>query len=195
MILVGVGVTMLLAVAAGAVVTDSDDSAAAGALLPGTTIAPDTTQATQRASSTTEAQPTTTTSQATSASTTEPPPSTTTTIAPEETIAAFIAEFSAAIAAGNVDWLYDNLHPAMSLGYGEDVCRNFIVNDILALTEYMLTGMIDGPLSKTLSTGVADVTVSNIYTAETSFVFQGTQFDAKADFVLEDSVTWLAICR
>jgi len=83
----------------------------------------------------------------------------------------------------------------MILGYGEDVCRNFINVEILELTQYTLTGSVVGPVSKTLTTGIGDVTVSGIYSAETSFVFQGSQFDAKADFVLGDPITWLAICR
>lgn len=83
----------------------------------------------------------------------------------------------------------------MILGYGEDLCRTFINNDILALTQYTLIGSVVGPVAKTLNTAVGTVTVEGIYEAETSFVFQGTQFDAQADFVLGDQITWIATCR
>jgi len=195
-ILVGIGSMLLISAGTGSLVTGSDepvDTVSAAGTVTTTSLASATTQAPATTVSTTEP-PTTTTTTAPTTTTTEPP-TTTTAIAPVDAIEAFITEFATAIAARDVDWLYEHLHPAMSLGYGEDVCRDFINEDILALTEYTLIGSIDGPVSKTLSTGVADVTISGIYSAETSFIFQGTRFDAKADFVLDNSATWLAVCR
>ena len=200
MILVGIGSALIVSGAAFSLAggsADPSDRIASGAAA--TTAAPSTTSP---AASATTAPPTTTTTpttapttSTTSPTTTLPPAATTTTIPPVDAVAAFIAEFGTAITYEDVDWLYSHLHPAMSLEYGEETCRGFITGDILALTQYTLTGSVAGPDTKTFSTGVGDLTISNIYTAETSFVFQGQAFDAKADFVYEDTVTWLAICR
>lgn len=197
MILVGLGTAVLVSAAVGALIPGTGgQSATASPSASGasTTLQPDSTTATTEPTSTTSAQ---TTSTVATTTTTKAPPATTTstTLAPDAAIAAFIGEFAAAIAAEDTEWLLDHLHPAMILGYGEDLCRSFINSEILELTQYMLTGSVVGPVDRTLSTGVGEVTVSGIYTAETSFVFRGSQFDTKADFVLGDPITWLAICR
>lgn len=158
--------------------------------LDGTTLATSTVPPTDAVETTTTASVTTITPTTTSAATTP-----TTAVAPETAIAAFIEEFGSAIAAEDVGWLFDHLHTAMILGYGEDVCRSFITNEILLLGQYTLTGAITGPASKTLVTNVGEVIVEAIFEAEISFVFQGRTIDATAEFVLEDEVTWLAICR
>jgi len=200
MILVGLGTALLVSAGVGSVISDTDEQtvSAGAAASDVTTTLPSDTTSTQAEPTTTEPTETTTTVATTTSqptTTTTIPPTTTTTLAPDAAIAAFVGEFAAAIAAEDTDWLLDHLHSAMILGYGEDVCRNFINVEILELTQYTLTGSVVGPVSKTLATGVGDVTVSGIYSAETSFVFQGSQFDAKADFVLGDPITWLAICR
>ncbi len=199
MILVGLGTALLVSAGIGAVIpgTGGESVSARPAASVSTTLPPGTATTQIESTSTTSAQATTTeattTSQQTTTTTTTA--ATTTTLAPDAAITAFIGEFSAAIAAKDTDWLLDHLHPAMILGYGEDVCRNFIVTEILELTQYALTGSVVGPVSKTLATGVGEVTVSGIYTGETSFVFKGSQFDSRADFALGDPITWLAICR
>jgi len=198
MILVGLGTALLVSAGVGSAISDTDGqtvSAGPAASDVTTTLPSETTTTEPTSTGSTETTTTvaTTTSQPTTTTTT--PPTTTTTLAPDAAIAAFVGEFAAAIAAEDTDWLLDHLHSAMILGYGEDVCRNFINVEILELTQYTLTGSVVGPVSKTLTTGIGDVTVSGIYSAETSFVFQGSQFDAKADFVLGDPITWLAICR
>ncbi|RLE15974.1 MAG: hypothetical protein DRJ28_02675 [Actinobacteria bacterium] len=200
MILVGLGTALLVSAGVGSVISDTDEQtvSAGAAASDVTTTLPSDTTSTQAEPTTTEPTETTTTVATTTSqptTTTTIPPTTTTTLAPDAAIAAFVGEFAAAIAAEDTDWLLDHLHSAMILGYGEDVCRNFINVEILELTQYTLTGSVVGPVSKTLTTGIGDVTVSGIYSAETSFVFQGSQFDAKADFVLGDPITWLAICR
>lgn len=198
MILVGLGTVLLVSAGVGAVIpgTGGESVSARPAASVSTTLPSGTTTAPVEPTSTKPPQTTTTvTTTSRQTTTTTEPPATTTTLAPDAAITAFIGEFSAAIASEDTDWLLDHLHPAMILGYGEDVCRNFISTEILELTQYTLTGSVVGPVSKTLATGVGEVTVAGIYTAETSFVFQGSQFDARADFVLGDPITWLAICR
>ncbi len=173
----------------------SDEATTTGS----TTVAPSTTQA-----STTSAAPTTTSATTTTTtaapSTTQSPTTTTaapttTTLAHEVAISNFVEEFAAAIEANDVEWLLERLNGSMILGYGEAVCRAFIEDEILLLRQYQLTGPVVGPVTKSLSTGVGEVSVENIYTVDTSFVFQGSPFDSRADFVMGDPITWLAICR
>lgn len=154
-----------------------------------------TTTATTLPPPTTTLSPPPPTSQATTSTTRSSTTTTTTTLAPGQVIADFITAFGAAIAAEDVDWLFARLHPAMILGYGEDVCRGFIEDEILQLKEYTLRGAVTGPVAKTLETNVGSVTVEGIYEAEITFVFQGQSFDADADFVLNGETTWLATCR
>jgi hypothetical protein len=200
MIFVGLGTALLVSAGVGALIPGSGgESVSASPPTSGVaTSLPSATSTTATESTSNTAPPATapsTTATVATATTTTAPPATTTTLAPDAAITAFVGEFAAAIAVGDTDWLLDRLHSAMILGYGEDVCRGFIDAEILELKQYMLTGPVVGPVSKTLTTGIGDVTVSGIYTAETSFVFKGSQFDAKADFVLGDPITWLAICR
>lgn len=201
-ILVGIGSALIISGAAFSLTggsTDSGDRIASAAKV--TTTVPSTTAPAESATTAPATGPPATTTAPTAAppiittfpATTVPPVATT--IPPADAVAAFISEFGTAIANEDIDWLFSHLHPSMSLEYGEDVCRGFIAQDILALTQYALTGSVTGPDTKTFSTGVADLTISNIYTAETRFVFQGQEFDARADFVYEDTVTWLAVCR
>ncbi len=194
-ILVGIGTTLVVVAGVGAFVPGGDDPGAAASpatSVPTTTLPPQTTVTT--ASSTTT-EPTTTTTAAETTTTTAAATTTTTTLAPEAVIATFIGEFSSAITTEDTDWLLDNLHPSIILGYTEELCRSFIDREILELKEYTLIGDITGPVTKTLETGVGDVTVEGIYEAETSFVFNGKAYEAKADFVFDDQVSWLTKCR
>lgn len=172
----------------------SDEATTTGS----TTVAPSTTQAstTSAAPTTTSATTTTTTAApSTTTTTTTTAAPTTTTLAHEVAISNFVEEFAAAIEANDVEWLLERLNGSMILGYGEAVCRAFIEDEILLLRQYQLTGPVVGPVTKSLSTGVGEVSVENIYTVDTSFVFQGSPFDSRADFVMGDPITWLAICR
>lgn len=197
-ILVGIGTTLLVVAGVGTFVPGGDDPGAAASpatSVPTTTPPPQTTVAATASSTTTEP-PTTTTAAETTTTTTQPPTTTTTTmLAPEAVITTFIGEFSSAITTEDTDWLLDNLHPSIILGYTEELCRSFIDREILELKEYTLIGDITGPVTKTLETGVGDVTVEGIYEAETSFVFNGKPYEAKADFVFDDQVSWLTKCR
>ncbi len=159
---------------------------------PSTSTAPSTQPATTSTTTPTSTLPTTATTTTTTTTTTT---MTTTTLPPEGLVAGFILEFGAAINDGDVAWLLERLHPAMILGYGGDVCRGFIQDEILLLRDYSLRGAVTGPVTKTLETGVGSVTVDGIYEAEISFVFQGQTIDAAADFVPEGETTWLAACR
>ncbi len=174
---------------AGESMAESDGADQLNENLTTTTTSPSTT------STNTEAPTTTTTTEAPTTTTTTEAPTTTTSLDPESSIESFLEEFAAAIARKDVDWLFERLNGSMILGYGEDTCRSFIENEILLLEQYELNGAITGPATKTLATGVGEVSIDNIYSAETRFVFQGSPFDSRADFVMADPITWLATCR
>jgi hypothetical protein len=103
--------------------------------------------------------------------------------------------YAAWIADGDVGALFDSLHPDVVTAYGADVCRAFVAREILLLTEYAATGDVTGPTTKSVSTDMHSATIDGIYTAGVSYVFQGQTFDALADFVVGDGVTWLTACR
>jgi cell division septation protein DedD len=178
--------------------------ATTGAVEP-TTVPPTTTMpptsTTMPATSTTVPAPTTTTT-APPATTSVAAPATSTTAAPVTTavaapalVAAFIERFASAIAAGDVDALVATLHPAVVETYGESVCRSFTEREILALGDYRLVGDVTGPYEKSLDTPQGPLPVAGIYEAAVRFTFQGSDFDVTAEFVVADTVSWLAVCR
>ncbi len=214
-LLIGIGIALMgTAVAAGvltdddppvadSLISDSDEGDSAGASpadgldadTPRSTSSTATTQPSTTQPPTSGAEATSSTTSTTTTTTSTTTTTTTTTLPPEAAVAAFVEEFSTAIGAADVDWLLQRLNGSIVLGYGEEVCRAFIEAEILQLEQYELNGAVVGPATKTLPTGVGEISVSNIYTADVSFVFRGSAFDSKADFVWEDPITWLATCR
>ncbi len=155
---------------------------------------PTTAVATTAAPATTTAPTTSTTLAPTTTSTTIPP---TTTAEPSAAVGAFIAQFAADIADADTPALMATLNPAVVLGSGEQLCRDFVDREILAISNYQLVGMIDGPVSKSIDTVAGKVTVDGIYVADVSFDFGGQTFPSQADFVVDEDgvVSWLATCR
>ena len=166
---------------------------------PSTTARPSTTSespTTSTTSTTTSTTSTSTTTSTTSTSTTSTT-TTTTTISSEDALAAFIQQFALDIANGDTEALMATLNPAVILGSGEQLCRDFVEREILALGDYQLIGDVNGPSSKSVDTVAGTITVDNIYEAQVSFVFGGQSFDSRADFVRDDDgqISWLATCR
>lgn len=163
------------------------------------TQAPTTTAVTQ--ATTTSTSPTTTTrpveSSTTQAPTTTAVPATTTTTAlPPETVEDFVSAFAAAIAAGDVDFLVDRLHPAVIGGFGPALCRAWIETEILELVDYQVTGPVAGPSPQSFTTPAGTGTIEDAFSAPVSFVFQGQQFDGEGDFALVDGeMRWMGQCR
>lgn len=84
----------------------------------------------------------------------------------------------------------------MRTGFGDDLCRDWIEREILALSEYMLTGAATIPEPRTLRVGDTEVPVGAYIEAPVSFVFQGQSFDSTATFVLRDGrLFWIGTCR
>lgn len=175
--------------------TRGDDSTNAVAAPPtSTSIVETTTTAAPATSATPEttAAPTSTTVETSTTSTTT---TTTTTTAPpssEELVADFLADYVAAIAAGDADFLEVTLDPVVFAQADVATCRAFIERDILALTDYTATGEPDGPMTREL----LGATFDQFFTVPVSFVFQGQAFDDQAAFaVVNATVTWFATCR
>jgi len=119
--------------------------------------------------------------------------STTTTTAPDPVgeIEAFVPEFAAMIAAGDVEGLFDTLHPAVLDTQEADLCKTYIEREILALVDYRLTGAVTGPVPTTFGPTTVDV-----YSGPVSFTYQGQSFDSTATFALVGGqVRWFTTCR
>ncbi len=58
-----------------------------------------------------------------------------------------------------------------------------------------MVGEVTGPVSKTLDAAGASIAITGIYEAEIRFTFDGRTFDVLGDFVVADTVSWLAFCR
>ena len=142
---------------------------------------------------TTEA-PATTMTAAPAPTTTAAP--TTTTLAPSQLIEDFVVLFALAIADGDADFLLNRLHPAVTGGFGPDLCLNWIETEILQLGDYELTGPVQGPQDRPFTTPAGTGTIEGAYSAPVSFVFQGQLFNAQGGFVLIGAeVNWLGQCR
>ncbi len=154
-----------------------------------TTAAPASTTAAP--ASTTTAAPTTTSTPTTTTTT-----STTTTTAPPPSIEDFIVAYAAATESGDTGFLTDRLLPDLRTIFGEELCRNWVETEILALRAYQLTGEVSGPFARTLNVGDTAISVEQYYEAPVSFTFQGQSFDTVATFVVADGqVYWIGECR
>ena len=153
---------------------------AAPATVPPTTLAPTTLA------------PTTTVVETTVAPTTAPPEATTTTTAAaDQTVEEFFPDYVAAIESGDVDFLFDRLHPAVVEQFDPELCRAFIEREILALGNYQVTGDVTGPAPQDIGGATYEV-----YSAPVSFDFQGESFEGTASFaVVDGEIRWFTTCR
>lgn len=174
---------------------DATDAVATPTTTTTTTIVDTTTTAaasTTTAAPATTAPPTTTVAETSTTSTTTTSTTTTTPPSDDELVAAFLADYVNAIAAGDADFLEATLDPLVVAQADAATCRAFIERDILALTDYSATGDPDGPTTREL----LGATFDRFFTVPVSFVFQGQAFDDQAAFAVVDAtVTWFATCR
>ncbi len=206
--LIGIGVVMILIGVVGAagsggdptaVVADTTSTSAVAsdtaAPAPATTapVTTSTTTSTVLMTTITLAPPVVTTSSSTTTS------STTSTAAPSstaETVEEFVVAFAAAIAANDVDFLFDRLHPAVVGGFGPALCRSWIEGEILLLGDYALAGPVEGPRDQSFTTPAGTGTIVDAFAAPVSFVFQGQSFDGEGGFAqIGNDMFWLGQCR
>lgn len=200
--LIGVGIVMILVgIVDAAGSGNATETVAAGS----TTVIATSTSATVTPTTTTAPiVPTTTSTLVMTTVTVAPPVATTTsttstTAAPTATVESvedFVQAFAAAIAAGDVDFLFDRLHPAVVGGFGPALCRSWIEGEILLLGEYKLSGPVEGPRDQSFTTPAGTGTISNAFAAPVSFIFQGQSFDGDGGFALVgNDMFWLGQCR
>ena len=121
---------------------------------------------------------------------------TTTTTAPAPSVEEFILAYATATTSGDSEFLFDRLLPQLVDIFGADICRTFVENEIVALSEYTLTGEVSGPFSRSLNVGDDQIDVDSYYEAPVRFTFQGQSFDQTATFVVADGqVYWIGACR
>lgn len=127
---------------------------------------------------------------ATLETTTTAAPTTTTTIDAARDIEQFVDAFVDAIAAEDVEFLFETLHPAVISLFDEPACRRFISEDIVQLEEYRLIGEVDGPTGQSIGG-----TPVEMFRAPVAFTFQGEVFTSEATFAFEGSeVRWFTQC-
>ena len=181
------GIVGLLLVVVGIVgsLGSGDDSEAVTAAVSTTAVIESTTEA-----------PVTTQAPTTTVTATTPPTSTTTTTVEVESVEDFVELFASAIAEDNVGFLYDRLHPASVGGFGPDLCRSWIENEIVTLDNYKLESEANGPHDQSFTTPAGTGTIENAFSADVSFSFQGQLINGEAGFALIDGVMhWLGQCR
>lgn len=195
-VLMSLGAVLVVIGLMGALQTENE-SAVAASEQAGVTTSAESSPA--RATSTTQL-PTTTSSPTTTTTiaptTTSTTTSTTTTLVPDETVEDFVVRFASAIEDGDVDFLFDRLHPAVVGGFGMDLCRSWITNEILVLENYRLTGPVVGPQEQSFTTPVGQGIIENGFAAPVAFTFQGQEFESEGGFALIGSeMFWLGQCR
>jgi len=107
-------------------------------------------------------------------------------------VTGFFDAYVAAIDAGEVDFLFDTLHPLVLDQPTADLCRAFIEREILALENYRTNGDIGEPVSQ----DVAGTIVPQLYSIPVAFEFQGQTFEGTATFApVEGEMRWFTTCR
>lgn len=115
---------------------------------------------------------------------------------PAETVEEFISAFSAALANGDEPFVQDRLHPQVIEGYGEELCRAWVTREIMALSEYELVSVDDGPQTRTYAFTNGSQTVTDVFDATVSFNFSGQAFTDTTNVALvENKMHWLGQCR
>jgi len=181
------GVVLLAAAVAIAMSRASDSEPVAAA-----TTSSSGTGSTLGPSSTTTSVPVTTTAPAATTSSSLP---TTTTLQPE-TVAEFVDAFAAALVNRDGDFVMSRLHPDVVGAYPEGTCQAWVADQIMALSDYRMTGGVTGPADKTVTIAGRQVTFTDVYSAPVSFTFGGQDFQSSADFILlEGLVYWLGVCE
>lgn len=112
------------------------------------------------------------------------------TIVLEETIEEFVAAFGAATEAGDFDFVWSRMHPAVidRADGDEELCRAWVEREILALSDYELGEVIEGP--------VAFGELEDVFTVAITFTFEGEPFDGIGQYAVVDGrFLWLGQCR
>jgi hypothetical protein len=174
--------------------TTQDAAATTSTIVETTTSTPSTTASAADTTSTSATSSTTT-----STSTTESTSSTSSTsTSPDdpETVEEFVEEFSEALEDGDREFVLERLHPVVIDGWGAELCETWVDTEIMALSDYTLVSVNEGPVTRTVNTPAGAQQVENFFDASVTFTFEGQDFEASGSFALVDSdMYWLGQCR
>ncbi len=113
-----------------------------------------------------------------------------------ESVEGFIEAFAAALERGDVDFLFDRLHPVVLELKDAGVCRAYIEQEFLQIRDYRLVGSVEGPFPRTFSGAGESYDVPELYEAEVAFLFQGQAFEATAALApVEGAMHWFTECE
>ena len=113
-----------------------------------------------------------------------------------ETVESFAGAFAVALAEGDLDFLFDRLHPAVIANFGEDTCRAYIETTFLAVSDYRITGAVQGPRVENVPLGSRSIRVEEFFEAPVAFEFQGETIEATGTFAREgDQIRWFTTCE
>ncbi|NND85167.1 MAG: hypothetical protein HKN46_08470, partial [Acidimicrobiia bacterium] len=106
-----------------------------------------------------------------------------------ESLESFIGAFSAALEAGDVEFVWERLHPEVIAVSDEATCRAWVEAEVMGLSGYTFIEETAGPVTVQ---GIADV-----YVATVGFDFGGQRFeDQLGQFaLLAGEWRWLGQCR
>lgn len=108
----------------------------------------------------------------------------------EAAVEAFVDEFAVAIEAGDSDFLFERLHPAVRATYEDDLCRKYVDDVVLGLDAYRQIGPVVGPFDSEF--GEFPITA---YEVRVSFEINGNPMEEPAVFSLTEGVVrWFAEC-
>ncbi len=65
-------------------------------------------------------------------------------------------------------------------GFGPDLCRNWVEDEILQFSNYELSGPAEGPCDQSFTTPAGTGVIENAFSAPVVFTFQDQSFDAEA---------------
>lgn len=108
---------------------------------------------------------------------------------------AFAAAYASATEAGDVEFLFERLHPVVIASSDEATCRAFVEREIVQITGYRLTGPIEQTV-QTFDIAGSQVTVDPLFRVEATFTFQGQEVTDTALFApVDGELRWFSVCR
>lgn len=190
------GAVLVVVAIIGFVASGDGEAEAATTSTAGSSDTSSTTSSSSTTTSSTTTSSTTTSSTTTSSTTTSSTTTSTTTTIPVETVEEFAAAYGAALAAGDVEFVWERLHPAVKEGYGEDLCRAWVEREVMQLMEYVLVSVNSGPLATQFALPTGAVTVADVYDVTVSFTFQGQPFTTDSGYApVGVEMHWLGACQ
>jgi len=140
--------------------------------------------------------PTETATPATPTATAAPTPSPVPTPLPAESVADFVLAFDTALSTGDLDFVFERIHPVAIAGFGAEFCRQFVDSQFSQATAMSLQGEPAGPSSTVVETPAGETTIDDYYTGAVELILQGQTFEIEAGWaVVDGKVFWLTSCN